>query len=142
MDGMSQDPQPVFDVAKARSSFARYRVMAFVTGGMLLLLCLEMLLKYVVQVNGVDPVTGVPRPVLGAWIAYVHGWIYVIYAITVFDLWSRMRWSFGRILALIAGGVVPVLSFVMERRAKGWFEARIAEVGARQRQGAAQEEVP
>lgn len=139
---MSQDPQPVFDIAKARASFARYRVMAFVTGGMLLLLCLEMLLKYVFQANGVDPVTGVPRPVLGSWIAYVHGWIYVIYAVTVFDLWSRMRWSFGRILALIAGGVVPVLSFVMERRAKGWFEARIAEVGARQGQGAAHEEVP
>src|SRR5699024_8234128 len=37
---------------KDRGAFTRYRVMAFVTGGMLLLLCLEMLLKYVVQVNG------------------------------------------------------------------------------------------
>jgi len=43
-----------------------------------------------------------------------------------------MRWSFGRILALIAGGVVPVLSFVMERRAQGWFETRIAEITAAQ----------
>lgn len=116
---------PPLDETKARAAFGRYRVMAFVTGGFLLLLCVEMLLKYVFQAGGVDA-TGEPRAVLGTWIAIVHGWIYVIYAITVFDLWSRMRWSFGRILALIAGGVVPVLSFVMERRASGWFEDQLA----------------
>lgn len=116
----TQPPNPTLDVPKARAAFARYRVMAFVTGGMLLLLCVEMLLKYVLQVNGPD------RAVLGDWIAIVHGWIYVIYAVTVFDLWSRMRWSFVRILAMIAGGVIPVLSFIMEARARGWFEQRVA----------------
>lgn len=117
----TQPPNPALDVPKARAAFGRYRVMAFVTGGMLLLLCVEMFLKYVLQVNGPD------QPVIGNWIAIVHGWIYVVYAITVFDLWSRMRWSFGRILALIAGGVVPVLSFVMEARARRWFEDRVGE---------------
>lgn len=106
---------------KDRGAFTRYRVMAFVTGGMLLLLCLEMLLKYVVQVNGFG------QPVIGSWVAFVHGWIYVIYAVTVFDLWSRMRWSFGRIVVLIAGGVIPVLSFVMETRASGWVDVTLAE---------------
>ncbi|MFV0252466.1 MAG: DUF3817 domain-containing protein [Beutenbergiaceae bacterium] len=108
--------------SRARSAFARYRVMAFVTGGMLLLLCVEMVLKYLLQLRGVDAEG--PRPVLGAWIAIVHGWIYVVYALTVFDLWSRMRWSFGKIVVLIAGGVVPVLSFVMEARARAWFAER------------------
>lgn len=115
---------PPLDEDKARAAFGRYRVMAFVTGGFLLLLCLEMLLKYAFHAGGVDA-AGEPLPVLGTWIAIVHGWIYVIYAVTVFDLWSRMRWSFGRILALIAGGVVPVLSFVMERRARDWFEHQV-----------------
>lgn len=115
-----QPSLPTMDVPKARASFGRYRVMAFVTGGMLLLLCVEMILKYLVAVNGFG------EPVLGNWIAIVHGWIYMIYAITVFDLWSRMRWSFGRIVALTAGGVIPVLSFVMEARARRWFEARVA----------------
>ncbi|TDE97600.1 DUF3817 domain-containing protein [Occultella glacieicola] len=110
---------------KDRGAFTRYRIMAFVTGGMLLLLCLEMVLKYIVQVNGVDS-TGSPNPVLGSWIAFVHGWIYVVYAVTVFDLWSRMRWSFGRIAALIAGGVVPVLSFVMEGKARDWVDETLA----------------
>src|SRR5699024_3662245 len=104
-----------------RGTFTRYRIMAFVTGGMLLPLTLETLLKYVVQVNGFA------EPALGTWIAFVHGWIYVVYAATVFDLWSRMRWGFGRIVVLIAGGVVPVLSFVMEQKAQGWTEATLVE---------------
>lgn len=111
--------------ARDRSAFARYRAMAFITGGFLLLLTAEMLLKYVFEVAGVDAQDD-PKPVMGDWIAIVHGWIYVIYLITVFDMWSRLRWSLGRMFALIAAGVVPVLSFVMEPRAKRWFEAALA----------------
>ena len=111
--------------AKDRSAFARYRAMAFITGGFLLLLTVEMLLKYVFKAAGVDD-QGSAKPVIGNWIAIVHGWIYVIYLITVFDMWSRLRWSLGRMFALIAAGVVPVLSFVMEPRAKAWFEQALA----------------
>ena len=119
---MSEGEAATSDVQemKARGAFSRYRIMAFVTGGMLLLLCLEMLLKYVVQVNGWA------EPVIGSWVAFVHGWIYVVYAVTVFDLWSRMRWGFGRIVVLIAGGVIPVLSFVMEQKARAWVESTLA----------------
>ncbi len=85
----------------------RYRVMAFVTGGFLLLLCLELVLKY-----GVND----EQPVLGSWIAIVHGWIYVVYLVTVVDLWSSLRWRLGRLVALVAAGVVPLLSFYAERR--------------------------
>ncbi|WP_240645762.1 DUF3817 domain-containing protein [Georgenia sp. SYP-B2076] len=107
---------------KARSAFSAYRAMAFVTGTMLLILCLEMVLKY--GFNGGEPV-------LGTWVAIVHGWIYVIYAVTVFNLWSSMRWGFGRMVALIAGGVVPFLSFIMETRAKRWFQADLPAMVAR-----------
>lgn len=92
---------------KLGAALTRYRVMAFVTGGMLLLLCVEMVLKYVVN-HG--------QPVMGTWIAIIHGWIYVIYLITVVDLWSSLRWGFGRLFALILSGVVPLLSFWAERR--------------------------
>jgi len=90
-----------------RPVLTRYRVMAYVTGAFLLLLCLEMLLKYVL--NGGEPV-------LGDWIAIVHGWIYVVYLVTVVDLWSSLRWPFARLVVLVLAGVVPVLSFVAERR--------------------------
>lgn len=112
--------------AKDRSAFTRYKVMAIITAVMLLLLCLEMVLKYVFQLSGVDA-QGRSNAVIGAWVPFIHGWIYVIYLITVFDMWSRMKWSVGRILALVAGGVVPLLSFFMEARAKTWFETSVSE---------------
>jgi len=107
--------------AKDRAAFGRYRAMAFITGAFLLLLTAEMVLKYVFQAGGVDE-AGRANAVMGSWIAIVHGWIYVIYLVTVFDLWSRLRWGLGRMFALIAAGVVPVLSFVMEPKAKRWLE--------------------
>ncbi len=109
------------DAGRARAAFARYRVMAFVTGGMLLLLTLEMVLKYVFHAGGVDA-AGDPEPVIGSWVAFAHGWIYVVYLVTVFDLWSRMRWGASRILVMVAAGVVPVLSFVIEPRAARWVD--------------------
>lgn len=101
--------------AGARARLARYRVAAFVTGSMLLVLCLEMVLKYVFHAGGVDA-SGSPEPVLGTWIAIVHGWIYVVYLATVVQLWSAMRWSLGRLATLALAGVVPVMSFVLERK--------------------------
>ncbi|GEK79877.1 DUF3817 domain-containing protein [Agrococcus baldri] len=49
-------------------------------------------------------------------ILIVHGWIYVVYLLACFRLWSLLRWPFGRLLAMAAGGVVPFLSFFVEHR--------------------------
>ncbi len=117
------------DAARARAAFARYRVMAFVTGGMLLLLTLEMVLKYLFHAAGVDE-SGSPEPVIGSWVAFAHGWVYVVYLVTVFDLWSRMRWGASRILVMVAAGVVPVLSFVVEPRAGRWVDVDLADAAA------------
>lgn len=100
---------------KVRAALQRYRVMAWVTGVMLLILTAEMLLKYVLQAAGVDE-AGDPRPVIGTWVAFAHGWIYVVYLVTVIDLWSKVRWGWGRLVTMVLAGVVPVMSFVMERR--------------------------
>lgn len=111
--------------SKDRGAFTRYRIMAFITGAFLLLLCVEMFLKYGLRLGGSEA-DGSAAEVLGDWIAIVHGWIYVVYLVFVFDLWIRMRWTFGRLVALIAGGVVPVLSFIMERNARVWVDETIA----------------
>jgi integral membrane protein len=81
--------------------------MANVTGVMLLLLTLEIIIKY--------------GFLGGHWqagdvVAIVHGWVYVVYLVTVFDLWSKLRWPFGRFVVLVLAGVVPLLSFFAERR--------------------------
>ncbi|MDO5700964.1 MAG: DUF3817 domain-containing protein [Bowdeniella nasicola] len=118
---------------QARKAFGHYRVMAFVTGTFLLLLTLEIVLKYGFQVNGVEVPGNIwtARPVLGTWIAIVHGWIYVVYLVTVFNLWSRMRWGFGRMAVLIIAGVIPVLSFIMEPKAKRWMDDDLPDLLAR-----------
>lgn len=115
-------------VRKARGATLRYRVMAWITGTLLLLLCVELVLKYVFHAGGVDA-AGTPNPVIGAWIAYAHGWIYVIYLVTVFDLWSKMRWRLGRLATMAAAGVVPVMSFVLERTVHAQALARIEAAG-------------
>ena len=99
------------------ASLTRYRVMAWVTGVFLLLLTLEMVMKYGFAGG---------EPVLGTWIAIVHGWIYVVYLVTVLDLWSKLRWGAGRLAVLVLAGVVPGLSFVAERRVTRDARARIA----------------
>ncbi len=117
-------PTPDPWVRKAAGATKRYRVLAWITGTMLLLLCLELVLKYVFHAGGVDA-AGHPNPVIGAWVAYAHGWIYVVYLVTVFDLWSKMRWRLGRLATMAAAGVVPVMSFILERKVHAQALARI-----------------
>ena len=110
-------------IAKARGALARYRVLALITGVFLLILCVEMILKYIVRVD--DDVMGYV-----SWIPYAHGWIYVVYLVTVIDLWSKMRWKFKRLTMMVLAGVVPVMSFVVEKNVSA--QARALLDGAQQ----------
>ncbi len=103
---------------RAFGALKRYRWMAYITGTMLLLLVVEMVAKYVV---------GVDDAVLAwiSWIPFAHGWIYVVYLVTVFDLWSTMRWGAGRLVTMVLAGVVPVMSFILERRVHAGGSAMI-----------------
>ena len=51
---------------------------------------------------------------LTVWILIVHGWLYVVYLLVDFRLWTIMRWSVIRFLLIALGGVVPLLSFITE----------------------------
>ncbi|MHA7132252.1 DUF3817 domain-containing protein [Oerskovia turbata] len=108
-------------VRKARGALARYRVMALITGVMLLILCVEMIVKY--GVGEFVDVDGVMRYV--GWIPFAHGWIYVVYLVTVLDLWSKMRWSWGRLATMVFAGVVPVMSFILEKKVHREAEAKL-----------------
>ena len=109
----------VANMERAPGALRRYRVMAWVTGVMLLILVAEMIVKY-----GFRPGDGVLRWI--EWIPFAHGWIYVGYLITVFDLWSLMRWRLRRLVVMVLGGVVPVMSFLVERRVHADAERRPA----------------
>ena len=49
-------------------------------------------------------------------ILIVHGWLYVVYLLIDFRLWTLLRWPISRALVIALGGVVPALSFFTERR--------------------------
>jgi integral membrane protein len=114
-------------IRKARGSLSRYRVMALITGVTLLVFCVEMIIKYlvgeIVDVSGVMPYL--------EWIPYVHGWVYVLYLIAVLDLWAKMRWGYGRMAAMVFAGVVPVMSFVLEKRVHADADAKLEALAQR-----------
>ena len=60
-------------------------------------------------------------------ILIAHGWMYVVYLLACFRLWSLMRWTPGRLLAMAGGGVVPFLSFVVERKVSGQVREELAQ---------------
>ncbi|MFF2269794.1 DUF3817 domain-containing protein [Cellulosimicrobium cellulans] len=109
-------------IRKARGALARYRVLAIITGVMLLILCVEMLVKY--GVGQFVDVDGIMRYV--SWIPFAHGWIYVVYLVTVLDLWTKMRWGWGRLATMVFAGVVPVMSFILEKKVHAEAETKLA----------------
>lgn len=108
----------------ARNAVKFYRVMAIITGTMLLILTVEMIYKYLIAADSSTALV-VGGFNLAAAIAICHGWCYVVYLIGCFWLNQQMRWSLGRYLVLAAAGVVPVMSFILERRIHRQVEAEL-----------------
>lgn len=109
---------------KIRGALRFYQVTSIITGVLLLLLVVEMVLKYAFHLEidafGVegplalvqeDHTTGIN---LSRWILIIHGWFYVIYLVACYLLWQWMRWPLLWLLAMAAGGVVPFMSFITE----------------------------
>ena len=101
-------------VSRTTKSLTRYRVMAWITGAMLLVLVLvAMPLKYWGDDNSLVAIVGP-----------AHGFLYIIYIITVLDLATRRRWPLLRILGVVLAGVIPFATFYAEHRV--WVTERAA----------------
>lgn len=90
---------------KTAAALQRYRISAFVVGVGLLILVATMILKYGFDIGG-------PTMIWGP----IHGVLYIAYVLLAFDLSYRERWSIKGLLGVLVAGVIPVLSFVVERR--------------------------
>ncbi|MEU4686310.1 DUF3817 domain-containing protein [Streptomyces xinghaiensis] len=89
-----------------KSVLTRYRVMAYVTAVMLLVLSTCMVFKYGFG-RGED---------LTFVVSQTHGLLYIIYLIFAFDLGSKAKWSFGKLLWVLLSGTIPLAAFFVERR--------------------------
>jgi integral membrane protein len=139
---MALAPKPK-DFPRIRGALKFYQVASIITGVLLLLLCVEMLLKYTplgleVELGGRNgllalvPDGTVTAVNLSTGILIVHGWFYVVYLFSDFRLWSLMRWPFLRFVLIALGGVIPFLSFFLEgriaREVKTYLATREAEL--------------
>ena len=91
---------------RTASALGRYRVMAYVVGVMLVVLVFVAVpLRVFAHI-----------PEVSATVSPIHGFLYIVYLVTAFDLALKARFTAkGTVLVLLAG-VVPFVSFWAERR--------------------------
>ncbi|PZT68523.1 DUF3817 domain-containing protein [Streptomyces sp. SW4] len=100
-----------------KSVLTRYRVMAYVTGVLLVALTLGMIGKYALKMGGAADFTQV--------VSIAHGWLYVVYLIFAFDLGSKAKWPVKKQLWVLLAGTIPTAAFFVERRISRELEARV-----------------
>lgn len=87
-----------------RLNVALYRVMAYVTGVVLIVLCVLAVLQAFVADSAAVNVVGT-----------VHGALYIIYLLAAFPLTRRLRLAAWPTVAVLLAGTIPVMTFVVER---------------------------
>jgi len=98
-------PKRTLTTRTREGALARYRVMAYVVGVLLLVVFAS------IPFGSVESVVGP-----------LHGALYIVYLITVVDVFVRFRLRLLDLVAMVAGGWVPFLAFVVER----WMRRRLA----------------
>jgi integral membrane protein len=133
-------------IPQIRKVLKFYRVSSYITGVFLLLLMITWgirrlpflgfdlwllgpngfltLERYGVEGEGL-PTTGLN---LTVWILIIHGWLYVVYLIADFRVWTLMRWPVTRFLFIALGGIVPFLSFYTEAKFARLAKEELAEL--------------
>ena len=88
-----------------RAAVLRYRVMAYITGVLIIVVCFA----------------GIPLQVAGHntfvvnYIGTVHGYLYILYVIVAYLLARKLKMRLGPTILLLLAGTIPVLTFVVER---------------------------
>lgn len=102
-----------------RATFTFFRVMAFAVGVGLLILVVEMILKYGFDIYVLD------------WWAIPHGFLYMVYVFAVAALGFMLRWSLGKMVLVMLAGCVPFLSFWVEHKVARQAAPHVEELQAR-----------
>ncbi|WP_344563642.1 DUF3817 domain-containing protein [Streptomyces axinellae] len=105
-----------------RSVLTRYRVMAYVTAVLLVLLTLGVIGKYLLGMDGAAGFTSV--------VGIAHGWLYILYLIFAFDLGQKAKWPLGKQIWVLLAGTVPTAAFFVERKVTREVAPLVKEEGA------------
>ncbi len=82
----------------------RYRVMAYVTGVVLVVLCF---VGIPLQIAG--------HPVVANDVGVVHGILYIIYLVAAWILSRKLRLANKPTVIMLLAGTVPIMTFIVER---------------------------
>ncbi|MBC3184991.1 DUF3817 domain-containing protein [Corynebacterium sp. zg-331] len=107
---MTQPSQPKIHPERqhrVRKALTFFSVAAWVTGVFLLALCTVMILKYL---------TPVEVPAGAKYVAIFHGWVYIAFVLSAFNLGLKARWEPKTWIVTALCGVVPFLSFYVEKK--------------------------
>jgi integral membrane protein len=87
-----------------KAAVLRYRVMAYVTGVVLVILCF---VGIPLQVAG--------HPAVANDVGVVHGILYIIYLVCAWQLARGLRLAAKPTVIMLLAGTVPIMTFIVER---------------------------
>ncbi|MEV4643878.1 MULTISPECIES: DUF3817 domain-containing protein [Saccharopolyspora] len=105
-----------------------YRIMAYVTAVLLILLCAAMVLKYG-HFLGLWPEGSATQQTGTTWVTTIgiaHGWLYMVYLLVAVVATTQLRVPMGRMLLVLLAGTIPFGAFFAERKVVRWHELRLA----------------
>ena len=104
-----------------RLNVTLYRVMAYVTGVVLIVLCLFAIAQAFTDDSAIVNAIGT-----------VHGLLYIVYLIVSYPLTRRLRLPLWPTVAVLLAGTIPVMTFIVEARIRHrYIEPALAGVTAR-----------
>ena len=88
-----------------RTAALRYRVMAYITGVLII----------VVVFAGIPLQVAAHNTFIANDIGTIHGFLYIVYIIFAYILAQKLKMKLGPTIVLLLAGTIPVMTFVVER---------------------------
>ena len=88
-----------------RTAALRYRVMAYITGVLIIVVCFA----------GIPLQVAAHNTFIVNDIGTVHGFLYIVYIVFAYILARKLKMKTGPTVLLLLAGTIPVLTFVVER---------------------------
>jgi integral membrane protein len=88
-----------------RTAALRYRVMAYITGVLIIVVCFA----------GIPLQVAAHNTFIVNDIGTVHGFLYIVYTIFAYILARKLKMKTGPTVLLLLAGTVPIMTFFVER---------------------------
>jgi integral membrane protein len=88
-----------------RMAALRYRVMAYITGVLIIVVCFA----------GIPLQLAAHNTFIANDIGTLHGFLYIVYIIFAYILAQKLKMKLGPTIVLLLAGTVPIMTFFVER---------------------------